>query len=73
MRFKFLLVGVGAISATAAPALAPNGSMPDIARAHYERQNCHGAYDVLIEDLKAGKSISPADTAWAQSYEAKAA
>ena len=75
MRFKNLMIGmgIGASCVTAATALAPNGSMPDIARTHYERQNCHGAYDVLAEDLGAGKSVSSADTAWAQSYEANAA
>jgi TPR repeat protein len=73
MRLKSLLIGLAVLGATGAAAFAPEGSMPDMARAHYERQNCHGAYDVLIEQLKAGTAISGADTAWAESYEANAA
>jgi TPR repeat protein len=60
-------------SAGGATAVISQAAMPDISRQHYERQNCHGAYDVLVEQLDNGSRPSEAEVAWAKSYEDNAA
>ena len=60
-------------SAGAATAVISQAAMPDMARTYHERQNCHGAYDVLIEQLDNGTRPSEAEVAWAKSYEDNAA
>lgn len=60
-------------SAGGATAVISQAAMPDIARQHYERQNCHGAYDVLVEQLDNGSRPSEAEVAWAKGYEDNAA
>lgn len=69
MRLRYLLIGLPALLATAAAALAPGGAMPDISRQYYQRQNCHLAYDLLIETMKAGTALSDAERAWGKVYE----
>ena len=54
------------LSAGGATAVISQAAMPDIARQHYERQNCHGAYDVLVEQLDNGSRPSEAEVAWAR-------
>lgn len=73
MRLVAFFASLALVCATAAPALAPGGSMPDIGRQYHQRQNCHGAYDVLVETVKAGGVSSEADRAWGKSYEDAAA
>lgn len=65
--FAFVLVGT-----TAAVATQSQHGLPDIGKQYAERRNCHGAYDVHVEDYKAGRA-SAADTEWAKRYEAGAA
>lgn len=48
-----------------------NGGMPEIATKHFHRSNCFGAYDLVFEQATNG-SVSSADRAWAESYEAAA-
>lgn len=43
--------------------------MPDPARLYQPRINCHNAYDLLIEDMDKGRSLSDADIGWAQTHE----
>ena len=63
-----LLLGTsGALAAGAA------GSAPDMAKTHFERSNCHNAYDLLSEELDAKRAIGPAQAAWAKAYENAAA
>lgn len=66
--FCALLGGAGL-----AAAFAPGGAMPDIAKQYHQRINCHGAYDVLVEELKAGRTQSAEERAWGKSYEDAAA
>jgi hypothetical protein len=47
--------------------------LPDMGKQYAERRNCHGAYDVIVEDVHAGRAISESDKNWAKSYEAGAA
>ncbi len=73
MRIVMMLVGAMALGfGAAAAALAPNGSVPDMAKTYYQRQNCHEAYDAYVEAKGNGGALSAADIAWAASYEAAA-
>lgn len=60
-------------SAGGATAVISHAAMPDMARVHHERQNCHVAYDLLVEQLDSGTRPSEAEVAWAKSYEDNAA
>ncbi len=73
MRAWIWVVAAMTAGATTAAALAPASSMPDITRLHHERQNCHGAYDLLIETAKARGAYSQAEGSFAEAYEAAAA
>ncbi len=70
MHLRILAVALFALLATTAAAFAPGSAMPDLARQYAERQNCHGAYDVLVAQLKGGTALSEAELAWAKTYEA---
>lgn len=54
-------------------AAGTGGAAPDMARMHYERQNCHQAYDLLVERLDQGAGVTEAEVAWARAYEDNAA
>ena len=69
MHLRILAVALFALLATTAAALAPDGSMPNIEKQYYQRQNCHGAYDLLIEELNAGRALSDEERVWGKSYE----
>jgi TPR repeat protein len=69
MKLWFGLAAAAALGVVSAGALAPASSMPDLAKQYAERRNCYGAYDILIEDLNAGRQPSDGDRAWAKSYE----
>jgi TPR repeat protein len=47
--------------------------MPDPAKIYYQRQNCHLAYDQLIEDVDSDRALSEEDRAWARTHEAAGA
>ncbi len=55
--------------AAAAPASAPNGGMPEMSTTYFHRADCHGAYDLIAEDMKAGREVSNDDKVWAGFYE----
>ena len=57
-----MLFGVGA--------LATSG-MPDIGKVYQTHSNCHIAYDLLNEEVAAGKRPSDEEIRWANSYEEK--
>ena len=57
---------------TAASLYAAKNSMPDIAAQYSERRNCYGAYDLLVEQSKAG-TIAAAERDWGRSFEDAAA
>lgn len=63
---------LGTSGGFAAGAAGAAGSAPDMAKTHFERSNCHNAYDLLSEDLDANRSIGAAEVAWAKAYEAAA-
>ncbi|RYD55906.1 MAG: sel1 repeat family protein [Sphingomonadales bacterium] len=69
MRLPALILACTLLGATAVVATQGKGSMPDPARTHYQRQNCHGAYDLLNADVDAGRLPSDADRAWARAHE----
>jgi hypothetical protein len=70
MRIGGFLFACSLILATGtAVAMQSQHGLPDIGKQYAERLNCHGAYDVLIEDVKAGRTASIADLAWGKSYE----
>ena len=69
MRRVMMWAGAVALGATAAVAMQGSGTMPDPARQYYQRQNCHGAYDLLNADVDAGRTPSAADRAWARAHE----
>ncbi|MDB5705455.1 MAG: sel1 repeat family protein [Sphingomonas bacterium] len=69
MKLVTFFAACALLGAGMAAALAPGSAMPDISRQYYERQNCHQAYDLLAEALKAGDTVSAADRAWGKSYE----
>lgn len=72
MRLFGLFLGLVVVGIGAAPAAQTRGSAPDMARSHFERSNCHGAYDVLVEDFQAGRAVSVADRAWGKTHEGNA-
>lgn len=69
MKLWLALAAGAALTMTSVQALAPASSMPDASKQYAERSNCYGAYDLLIEDLNAGRQPSDADRAWAKAYE----
>ncbi|UZK65630.1 tetratricopeptide repeat protein [Sphingomonas sp. M1-B02] len=70
MRLWKLWLGFAALGAAGGVvATQGKGSMPDGSRLHYERQNCHGAYDLLNADVDAGRALSDADQVWARAHE----
>jgi hypothetical protein len=73
MRLATLWIALAAMVATTAAAFVPNGSMPDVATQYHKRMNCHGAYDVLVEELKAGRTVAADERAWGKSHEDNAA
>lgn len=73
MRLMFLLVGAVTLGASAAAALDPKSSMPDITRQHRERVTCHNAYDALIDTGKNGGRATSEEMAFGEAYEAAAA
>jgi uncharacterized protein len=68
IRYLATILAV-ALATTPSQAAISSASMPDMERQYYERQNCHGAYDVLSEQLDGGSQPSEAEIAWAKSYE----
>ncbi|RYE39859.1 MAG: sel1 repeat family protein, partial [Hyphomicrobiales bacterium] len=74
MRIRGLVFACALIVATgSALAVQRTGSMPDMATQYHKRMNCHGAYDVLIEDSKTGRQVSAEDRAFGKAYEDNAA
>ncbi len=73
MRFLKFVLPVILVGAGTAAAVQRQQGLPDIGKQYAERRNCHGAYDLLVEDRKAGRSVADADRAWAKSYEDVAA
>jgi TPR repeat protein len=69
MRLRTIILAAATLCATGAAAFQGRGSMPDPARMHYERQNCHGAYDLLSAEVDAGRTPSNEDRAWARTHE----
>lgn len=69
MKLRALLIGATLVAATAATALQVKGAMPDIAKQYYSRSNCHGAYDLIVEDARAGRPITNADREFVGAYE----
>lgn len=55
------------LAALSAPLNA--GSAPDPQRLHQPRTDCHVGYDLLIDDLEKGRSLSASDEAWARAHE----
>jgi TPR repeat protein len=72
MRLWIGIIAAAGACTTAAWALAPKSSMPDITKLHRERVNCHGAYDVLFVSAKAGQAFSKEEESFALAYEAAA-
>ena len=74
MRFGGWVFAAALVAATTAAAMQSqvNGGFPDIARQYFHRQNCHGAYDLLVEQFKAGGTVSEADKQFVGAYEANA-
>jgi len=72
MRLPTLIFAFVLASATTAAAMQSQFGLPDIGKQYAERRNCHNAYDLHVEDYKAGRA-SAADTEWAKRYEAGAA
>jgi TPR repeat protein len=72
MRFIgiVLLLALGAATAADADSNG-SGGFPDVGRQYFHRSDCHQAYDLAIEEARAGK-LSDEDGAWAESYEAAA-
>jgi TPR repeat protein len=46
-----------------------NRSLPDPAKLYHIRADCHIAYDLLIDNLDKGRSVSDSDQAWAAAHE----
>ncbi|HEY0148364.1 MAG TPA: tetratricopeptide repeat protein [Allosphingosinicella sp.] len=72
MKRAFSLIVLGALSLTSAAAVAPGSSAPDTGQQYHERINCHLAYDLLFEDIDAGRAISNDYREWARSHEKEA-
>lgn len=73
MRLFAVLFAFAIVGATTAAAMQSKGAMPDAARQYQTRANCHGAYDLLVEDAKAGRALSAEDRAWGKAHEDNAA
>jgi hypothetical protein len=69
MKFAFSLIVVAALSLSSAAAVAPGSSAPDTGQQYHERLNCHGAYDVLLEDADGGRDIPEDYRVWAREHE----
>lgn len=63
-----LMLALSTLFGTAA--LAADGK-PDINQVYQTHSNCHIAYDLLTEEVAAGKRPSDEEINWANSYEAK--
>lgn len=72
MRIFKSIVALTAACATLSGAQAPNGTMPDMTKLYHSRQNCHLAYDLLVETSDAKGAMTPADLAFGKAYEAAA-
>jgi TPR repeat protein len=74
MRPSILLIGTTLLLAATSAAQAPRSSMPDVARQHRERVNCHNAFDALVALQKStgGNGASAEEVRWADSYDAAA-
>ena len=70
MHLRILAIALFALLATAAAAMQSQHGLPDIATQYYHRQNCHGAYDLLVEQFKAGGTLAEPDKAFVGAYEA---
>jgi TPR repeat protein len=71
MRFAAIVLALVLGAATAADADTDRSGFPEIGRTYFHRANCHGAYDLAIEDAHAGR-LSDEEGKWAESYEAAA-
>jgi TPR repeat protein len=70
MRLAAILLALTLGAATAADGdTTSTGSFPDIARQYVHRSNCHQAYDLIAENVKAGRDVADDDKAWAIQYE----
>lgn len=70
MRLAAILLAVTLGTATAADGdTTSSGSFPDVGRQYFHRANCHEAYDLIAENVKAGREVSGDDKAWAILYE----
>ncbi|RYY23314.1 MAG: sel1 repeat family protein [Sphingomonadales bacterium] len=73
MRFGGILFAITLLAATGtAAALQRSGSMPDATKQYFKRMNCHGVYDMLVEQHHSGNRLSDADDAWVTIYEGNA-
>jgi uncharacterized protein len=72
---KLWKLGIAAtiLAATTASAFQSGGAMPEPGVNYHQRQNCHGAYDLLNADIDAGATPSDEDRAWARAHEDAAA
>jgi TPR repeat protein len=70
MLARILAVALFALIGTTAVAMQSQHGLPDLATQYYHRQNCHGAYDLIVEQFKAGSTISQADKDFVGAYEA---
>jgi uncharacterized protein len=68
---KLWKIGIAAtiVAATTAMAVQSGGVMPEPGVSYHQRQNCHGAYDLLNADVDAGGTPSDEDRAWARAHE----
>ncbi len=64
-----VLGGTGAVIASG----TMNGSFPDPARQHHQRLNCHGVYDLLVDQVAtARRALTAEQSRFADAYEAAA-
>jgi hypothetical protein len=66
---RAVAVALSALLCVVASQAVTASSKPDLAKAYFERHNCHLAYDLLVEDNAAGRSIAAGDVEWARGYE----
>jgi TPR repeat protein len=68
IRLRNGMLAVLLTAGAGASLFAASRSMPDLATQYAQRRNCYIAYDLLVEQSRAG-TISAAERAWGQSFE----
>src|SRR5262245_23592344 len=71
MAFRFARLSIFVLGAVAGSAIAGN-SAPDMLRQHYERRDCHIAYDLIVETVTANRTVTQAERDWGVGYETAA-